>query len=230
MSLVSVSPEEIVFPSVINQEAVFLLKVKNITSTPIAFKVKTTAPKNYLVKPSAGTIPGNGTSEIKITLNKQATEPTSNSDRFLVQAVKTEGGKELTKEEWAAVDKSAIQELRLHVVFSGAPAVGSPGSGSPASLRAVDASSVVASMAVQPLAKDAPPEQVREKYEELVSLSGQWDKDKKRMESELDQCRIQLRKSKSISSVSAGGFSALQLFVAMVLAVLLARLATIMGY
>lgn len=222
MSLVSVSPEEIVFPSVINQEAVFLLKVKNITATPVAFKVKTTAPKNYLVKPSTGTIPGNGTADIKITLNKQSVEPTSNSDRFLVQAVKTEGGKELTKEEWASVDKATIQELRLHVVFSGA--AGSPGSASPVSIRA-DAPAVP-----QPLGKDASPDHVREKYDELVSISGQLDKEKKRLESELEQCRVQLRKSKSISSVSAGGFSALQLFVAMVLAVLLARLATIMGY
>lgn len=220
MSLVSVSPEEIVFPSVINQEAVFLLKVKNTTSSPVAFKVKTTAPKNYLVKPSAGTIPGNGVSEIKITLNKQSTEPTSNGDRFLVQAVKTVNGKEMGKEEWSSVDKSSIQELRLHVVFSGSAGSASPAASAPSATPAVEIP--------QPLGKDATPEQVREKYDQLVVLTGQMDKDKKRLESELDQCRVQLRKTKSISV--GGGFSALQLFVAMVLAVLLARLATIMGY
>jgi DNA-directed RNA polymerase I, II, and III subunit RPABC2 len=145
MSLVTVTPGEITFPNVLNQEAVFMLKVTNTTSSAVAFKVKTTAPKNYLVKPSAGVLAANGDAEIKITLNKQTSDPSANNDRFLVQAVKSSTGKDLTKEEWQAVEKSSVQELRLHVVFGGS------------------AVSVASSMGAAPvaIAKDATPEQVK---------------------------------------------------------------------
>jgi hypothetical protein len=213
MSLVTVSPEEITFPNVLNQEAVFMLKVKNTSSSPVAFKVKTTAPKNYLVKPSAGVIAANGDADIKITLNKQTSDPSANNDRFLVQAVKSSTGKELTKEEWQAVDKSAIQELRLHVLFT---------SGAASGVAAAAPSAPVA------IAKDASPEQVRAKYDELVAMYAQLEKDKRKSDSELDNCKLQLKKRPAVES--RGGFSTIQLIVAMLLAVIIARFATIMGY
>ena len=213
MSLITVSPEEIVFPNVLNQEAVFILKVSNVSSSAVAFKVKTTAPKNYLVKPSAGAIPASGSIDIKITLNKQTTDPSVNNDRFLVQAVKSPSGKELTKEEWAAVDKSAIQELRLHVVFSNQSGPTGTASGA--------VSSSMASPAAVVLDKAASPEQVRAKYDELVAYS-------KRIEGELDSCKSQLKKRSA--AVSSGGFSTLQLIIAMIIAVVVARVATVMGY
>jgi DNA-directed RNA polymerase I, II, and III subunit RPABC2 len=211
MSLVTVTPEEITFPNVLNQEAVFMLKVKNVSSSAAAFKVKTTAPKNYLVKPSAGVIPANGDCEIKITLNKQTSDPSANNDRFLVQAVKTPSGKDLTKEEWQAVDKASVQELRLHVVFSDS------------------AVSAAAPAAVAAISKDATPEQVRAKFDELVTVVSQLEKDKKRLESELDTCKLQLKKKPAAADIK-GGFSTIQLIVAMLLAVIIARFATIMGY
>ncbi len=201
------------FPNVLNQEAVFILKVSNVSSSAVAFKVKTTAPKNYLVKPSAGAIPASGSIEVKITLNKQTTDPSVNNDRFLVQAVKSPSGKELTKEEWAAVDKSAIQELRLHVVFTNQSGSGGAASGA--------MSSSMASPAAAVLEKSATPEQVRAKYDELVVYS-------KRLESELDSCKSQLKKRSAV--VSSGGFSTLQLIIAMIIAIVVARVATVMGY
>ncbi len=201
------------FPNVLNQEAVFILKVSNVSSSAVAFKVKTTAPKNYLVKPSAGAIPASGSIEVKITLNKQTTDPSVNNDRFLVQAVKSPSGKELTKEEWAAVDKSAIQELRLHVVFANQAGAGGPASGA--------MSSSMASPAAVVLEKSATPEQVRAKYDELVVYS-------KRLEGELDSCKSQLKKRSAV--VSSGGFSTLQLIIAMIIAIIVARVATVMGY
>lgn len=201
------------FPNVLNQEAVFILKVSNVSSSAVAFKVKTTAPKNYLVKPSAGAIPASGSIDVKITLNKQTTDPSVNNDRFLVQAVKSPSGKELTKEEWAAVDKSAIQELRLHVVFTNQAGAGGSVSGA--------MSSSMASPAAVVLEKSATPEQVRAKYDELVVYS-------KRLEGELDSCKSQLKKRSAV--VSSGGFSTLQLIIAMIIAIIVARVATVMGY
>ena len=218
MSLVAVSPEEIVFPNVLNQESVFILKVKNTSTSPVAFKVKTTAPKNYLVKPSAGAIAAGGSMDIKITLNKQSTDPSANNDRFLVQAVKSESGKDMTKEEWQAIDKSNVHELRLHVVFTGA-------SSAPAG-----AAPVAPAMIPVAIAKDASPDQIRAKYEELTSYCSQLEREKKRVETELDSCKLQLKKKPSAAASDCTGFSTIQLIVAMLLAIIIARFATIMGY
>ena len=199
------------FPNTLNQESVFMLKLKNTSSSAAAFKVKTTAPKNYLVKPSAGVLSANGTTEIKITLNKQTSDPSGNNDRFLVQAVKSDNGKELTKDEWQAVDKSSVQELRLHVVFSSGGS--SAGQAAPAPM---------------PVGKDASPDQVRAKYDELVLYCSQVEKEKRRVEAELDSMKGQMRKKAVVQA--SGGFSTIQLIVAMLLAVIIARFATIMGY
>jgi DNA-directed RNA polymerase I, II, and III subunit RPABC2 len=188
-----------------------MLKVKNSSPAAVAFKVKTTAPKNYLVKPSAGAIAPGGSMDIKITLNKQTSDPSSNNDRFLVQAVKSDSGKELTKEEWQAVDKSAVQELRLHVVFT------------------AGASASVVSSVAEPavLAKDAPVEEVRGKYEELVTAFNRLNDQKKQVDTQLSTCKSQLSK-KGVDA--RGGFSTIQLIIAMLLAVIIARFATVMGY
>lgn len=130
-----------------------------------------------------------------------------------MQAVKSSTGKDLTKEEWQAVDKSSVQELRLHVVFGGS---------------AVSAASSMVAAPVA-IAKDATPEQVRAKYDELVTLFAQVEKEKKRLESELDSCKLQIKK-KPLAAEMKGGFSTIQLIVAMLLAVIIARFATVMGY
>jgi hypothetical protein len=132
----------------------------------------------------------------------------------LVQAVKAPSGKELTKEEWTAVDKSAIQELRLHVVFSNQAGSGSATAGS-------SVAGVGPSPAAIPLDKSASLDQVRVKYDELVSYS-------KRLEGELESTKSQLKKKSAIAGSS--GFSTLQLVIAMLFAVIVARVATIMGY
>ena len=207
MSLVSVTPEEITFPNVLNKEEVFMLKVKNTSAAAVAFKVKTTAPKNYLVKPSAGVIAVNGSMDIKITLNKQTSDPSSNNDRFLVQAVKSDSGKELTKEEWQAVDKGAVQELRLHVVFTAGAAT----------------SATTSVTQAAPLGKDLSDAEVRAKYDELMTAFN-------RQSDKLKQTESQLVKAGKKGVDVRGGFSTIQLIIAMLLAVIIARFATVMGY
>jgi hypothetical protein len=68
------------------------LVVKNADPTsPIAFKVKTTAPKQYCVRPNAGRIPPGESCEIQVLLQAFKEEPPTDfkpKDKFLIQAIK----------------------------------------------------------------------------------------------------------------------------------------------
>ncbi|KAI8882900.1 VAMP-associated protein [Backusella circina FSU 941] len=68
-----------------NKESLF---VKNPNPTPVIFKVKTTAPKQYCVRPNAGRIEGNSEIEVQIILQAFKEEPAEDykcKDKFLVQ-------------------------------------------------------------------------------------------------------------------------------------------------
>lgn len=99
------------------------LIIENVTAAPIAFKVKTTAPRSYLVRPSSDFLPQGGRVEITIILQPtslydekgQRVDPTGH--RFLVQATALAKGSttNISKEEWTALKKDQIQEFKLAV-------------------------------------------------------------------------------------------------------------------
>lgn len=100
------------------------LTIKNVTGNPIAFKVKTTAPRSYLVRPSADLLPASSSLDVAIILQPGSLVDTSGNrivdpttHRFLVQAVAVEAGRttNLSKEDWGAMRKEAIQEFKLAV-------------------------------------------------------------------------------------------------------------------
>uniref|UniRef100_A0A0G4HA19 MSP domain-containing protein n=1 Tax=Chromera velia CCMP2878 TaxID=1169474 RepID=A0A0G4HA19_9ALVE len=85
----------------------------------VAFKIKTTAPKNYLVKPSNGTVKAGETCTVQIVLQPLAKDPEKplSSDRFLVQATKVSNEDALPRDYWQKLDKEAVQDRRLNVVL-----------------------------------------------------------------------------------------------------------------
>lgn len=116
-TVIQISPEsEISFPAQVDQSAQSHLSLKNVCSVPVAFKIKVTAPKKYVVKPSFGTIAVGETQPVDITLLPVRPAPSDSGDRFLVQATAI-GIEDVTKESWGSIDKSNIQEFRLSVVF-----------------------------------------------------------------------------------------------------------------
>merc|ERR1712235_64518 len=64
----------------------------------VAFKIKTTAPQRYCVRPNAGTVPPGGDAEIKVMLQPGQTDE---KHKFMVQSIYVPGSyNELeTKEE-----------------------------------------------------------------------------------------------------------------------------------
>eukprot|EP00392_Amoebophrya_sp_AT5.2_P003896 g3901.t1 len=105
------------------------LVLKNVNSTPVAWKVKTTAPKAYLVRPSSALLMPGDSASVQICLQPSASPPDFGTHRFLVQATACEAGKtaNLQKAEWEKLGKGDIKEARLTVIEKPAGAGGKKG-------------------------------------------------------------------------------------------------------
>ncbi|TIB33778.1 hypothetical protein E3P84_02039 [Wallemia ichthyophaga] len=98
-----------------------MLKIKNPTATPVAFKVKTTAPRSYCVRPNAGRIEPGQTIDIQVLVQavKEAPPPgTKCKDKFLVQSVHiNESRQSLSVADfWSQIereDKTAVIEQKI---------------------------------------------------------------------------------------------------------------------
>lgn len=94
------------------------LLVKNIYNTNIIIKVKTTAPKSYLVKPNTAVLEPGDTKELTIKMQPLDEIPAEVSHKFLVQAAQTELQSDQVDEIakfWASPPAVKFQELKLSV-------------------------------------------------------------------------------------------------------------------
>ncbi|KAM7207599.1 vesicle-associated protein 2-2 [Naviculisporaceae sp. PSN 640] len=117
---VEIDPQELGFRRPFTVEVAQILKIKNTNSSPVAFKVKTTAPKQYCVRPNSGRIEPGHDVEVSVLLQAMKTEPPLDArcrDKFLVQSVTITGDKEFTNVQqiWDSVDRSSIQEKKIRV-------------------------------------------------------------------------------------------------------------------
>jgi len=84
-------PKNLIFQRPFNSQKTRTLRIRNITETTIVFKVKTTAPNNYIVVPNCGSVKSNEIMEIKINRNPTNEEFPPDfkcKDKFLVQSMK----------------------------------------------------------------------------------------------------------------------------------------------
>ncbi|KAH6641767.1 PapD-like protein [Chaetomium tenue] len=119
---VEIDPVELGFRRPFTVEVSQVLKIKNPNSSPVAFKVKTTAPKQYCVRPNSGRIEPGHEVEVSVLLQAMKQEPPSDAkcrDKFLVQSVTITADKEFTNvtQIWDGVEKSAVQEKKIRVAW-----------------------------------------------------------------------------------------------------------------
>lgn len=122
--LLDVSPaEELSFGSG-ETEKKSLIILSNVTKNQVAFKVRTTAPEKYRVKPSSSSCEPGASVDIVVSLHGGS--QASPQDRFLIMAAEMEnaGSQELAQ-FWKEVPKAKIMEhrLRCHVLDGGKPTV-----------------------------------------------------------------------------------------------------------
>lgn len=122
---VEIDPVELGFHRPFTTEVSQTLKIRNPNRTPVAFKVKTTAPKQYCVRPNSGRIEPGKEVEVTVLLQAMKQEPPLDAkcrDKFLVQSVAVTADKEFVNvgSIWQHVDdaeKSSVQEKKIRVVY-----------------------------------------------------------------------------------------------------------------
>lgn len=119
MRLLRITPDRALeFPIVLYSSINADLSLENTSDGSVAFKIKTTAPKNYLVRPSSGIIQAGETCKVSIILQPLTEEPKHPcSDRFMVQATEMFDSSPLPKDFWQVVDKSLVEDQRLSVIY-----------------------------------------------------------------------------------------------------------------
>ncbi|KAI9354155.1 PapD-like protein [Pilaira anomala] len=103
------------------------LHVKNPGNQPVIFKVKTTAPKQYCVRPNAGRIEPNSEIEVQIILQPLKEEPGPDfkcKDKFLVQTAPIQESFEQADvaSMWShveSVEKASMHQHKIKCVFVG---------------------------------------------------------------------------------------------------------------
>uniref|UniRef100_A0A1D1Z3G6 Vesicle-associated membrane protein-associated protein C16G5.05c n=1 Tax=Anthurium amnicola TaxID=1678845 RepID=A0A1D1Z3G6_9ARAE len=125
MSVKLEPPSQLSFHRPFTQLVKEILVVRNPNPEPVAFKVKTTAPKQYCVRPNSGRIEANQSVDVQVILQPMKEDPAPDfkcKDKFLVQSVAITAEREtLTLTDlWSTTEKQAkdsIKETKIRCVY-----------------------------------------------------------------------------------------------------------------
>lgn len=203
------------------------LRLTNKSGGYVAFKVKTTAPKAYLVRPSSGTLGPQGETEVSIILQLSGNDQVS-SHRFLVQAASTSSEAPVSKDTWATFDKESVQEQRLSVHLEEAQS--QPTSAVHANAPSEPSGAVPEARSREPAQPEAPEtlDSLRQKYENLSGYVKTVEKQKEKLEGE--NRRLMADKSKSRPSGGDGMWSSWSVMLLMSVVVVVVAYLTKASY
>ncbi|KAK2764001.1 phosphatidylinositol-binding protein scs2 [Arachnomyces sp. PD_36] len=122
---VEIDPSELGFRRPFTTEVSQTLRLQNNNDNDVVFKVKTTAPKQYCVRPNSGRIEAGRHVEVQVLLQAMKEDPPADAkcrDKFLVQSVSITQDQDFANVSsiWQNVEKTAkssIQERKIRVVF-----------------------------------------------------------------------------------------------------------------
>lgn len=129
--LLSIEPLELKFPFELKKQISCSLQLSNKTDNYVAFKVKTTNPKKYCVRPNTGIVLPRSTCDIIVTMQAQKEAPPDMQckDKFLLQSVKTNDGttaKDINAEMFNKEAGHVVEECKLRVIYVSPPQPPSP--------------------------------------------------------------------------------------------------------
>ncbi|MED6215783.1 Vesicle-associated protein 1-2 [Stylosanthes scabra] len=129
--LLSIDPLELKFPFELKKQISCSLQLSNKTDSYVAFKVKTTNPKKYCVRPNTGIVLPRSTCDVIVTMQAQKEAPPDMQckDKFLLQSVKTFEGasaKDINAEMFNKEAGHVVEECKLRVVYVSPPQPPSP--------------------------------------------------------------------------------------------------------
>ncbi|XP_055303428.1 vesicle-associated membrane protein-associated protein B [Sitodiplosis mosellana] len=117
--LLIIKPEhELKFRGPFNQAITSHMLLKNPTDKPILFKIKTTAPKRYCVRPNSGLLEPNNFIEVGICLQPFDFDPNEkNRHKFMVQSLVAPDGEFNAEQLWKEVKPEELMDSKLRCVF-----------------------------------------------------------------------------------------------------------------
>lgn len=121
--LLSIQPGELVFPFELKKQVSCSLRLINLTSEYVAFKIKTTSPKKYCVRPNTGVVPPQSSTELEVVMQAHREVPTDMTckDKFLVQSVVISQGtsaNDVTQDLFIKEKGKDIRETKLKVIYT----------------------------------------------------------------------------------------------------------------
>lgn len=110
---------EIIFQGPFEHVVTSYLEIKNPSDTQVCFKVKTTAPRRYCVRPNSGVIDPDG--KVRIAIMLQPIERESQDERakhkFMVQSTVIQNANLSAEEIWQKAQSKDIMDSKLRCVF-----------------------------------------------------------------------------------------------------------------
>ncbi|KAK7264582.1 hypothetical protein RJT34_32191 [Clitoria ternatea] len=124
--LLQIEPAELRFLFELKKQSSCLVQLRNKADQYIAFKVKTTSPKKYCVRPNIGIIKPKETCDFTVTMQAQRMAPLDMQckDKFLIQSTVVPFGTaedDLTSDMFAKDSGKYIEEKKLRVVLISPP-------------------------------------------------------------------------------------------------------------
>jgi len=120
-NLLKVTPKELIFAPPFNRVITNVLRLQNTNpDASVAYKVKTTAPQRYCVRPNTGVIPPLDSAEISVSVslaNAKEQLPVEGKDKFQIQAVKVTHSYNDIKEVWSKASEDDVKKQKLKAIF-----------------------------------------------------------------------------------------------------------------
>eukprot|EP00249_Psilotum_nudum_P035423 c5597_g1_i2 orf=114-773(+) len=129
--ILSIQPTELKFPFELKKQVSCSIQLFNTTIYYVAFKVRTTSPKKYSVRPNIGVVPPQSICIVTVTMQAQREAPLDMQckDKFLVQSVIAPTGatsKDISQDMFNLEDGKEVFESKLRVVYVSPPRPPSP--------------------------------------------------------------------------------------------------------
>ncbi|CAL5429667.1 unnamed protein product [Camellia sinensis] len=131
MELLNIEPVELKFPFEVKKQISCSLQLSNKTESHVAFKVKTTNPKKYCVRPNTGIVLPRSTCDVIVTMQAQKEAPPDMQckDKFLLQSIVASPDatpKDITAEMFVKAEGRVVEECKLRVIYVSPPQPPSP--------------------------------------------------------------------------------------------------------
>lgn len=143
-------PNELSFVGPFTQPVSSVMYLANPSDRKVCFKIKTTAPKRYCVKPNSGVVDPNESVKISVSLQPFEFDPQDkNKHKFMVQSMYAPDGAFYQEQLWKEVDSSQLMDSKLKCVFvlpdsNAAPAGSAPAAAAAAASNDIGSSSAAA--------------------------------------------------------------------------------------